>query len=142
MTTKILVLCTGNSCRSQMAEAYLKYFAKNFNVSIEIYSAGTEAHGINPRAIKTLCEDGISIKGQTSNQVEEYLNFGITHLLTVCDNAQENCPIFTEKIKNQHYNFKDPSKIKGSSKEIKASFKSTREEIKIYCENYIKTHFL
>ena len=138
---KILVLCTGNSCRSQIAEAYLKYFIKKKNLTIEVYSAGTAPHGINPRVIKILCEDNINISDHTSNHVNEYLNIGITHVVTVCDDAKQKCPIFPEKTTLLHHSFSDPSKSKGNPNTIKKEFRKTREEIKSFCENYINKHF-
>ena len=141
MTPKILVLCTGNSCRSQIAEGYLKYFSMKNSLNIEVYSAGTEPHGVNPRAIKTMCEDNIHIKDQTSNHVNEYLNIGISHVITVCDHAKENCPLFPEKTIQEHHNFHDPSISKGKPDVIKEAFRKTRNDIKLFCENYLKKHF-
>ena len=89
----IVFVCIENSCRSQIAEAYLKYFIKKKKLTIEVYSAGTAPHGINPRVIKILCEDNINISDHTSNHVNEYLNIGITHVVTVCDDAKQKCPI-------------------------------------------------
>ena len=139
-TKKILVLCTGNSCRSQMAEAYFKYFSKKKKLDIEVYSAGTNPHGVNPRVIKILCEDGINIKDQTSNHVDEFLNLNISHIITVCDNAMENCPVFPKKTIKHHHSFSDPSKTKGKPEFIKEAFRKSREEIKTFCENYLNKH--
>src|SRR5690606_30000711 len=83
---KILVLCTGNSCRSQLAEGYLRHFAGN---RAEVYSAGIETHGVNPRAIAAMAEDGIDISGHTSNHVDEYRHIDFDYVITVCDNARE-----------------------------------------------------
>ena len=91
---KILVLCTGNSCRSQMAEGYLKYFSQN---KAEVYSAGVETHGVNPGAIQIMKEDGIDISKHTSNNVNEYRNIDFDYVITVCDNAREKCPVFPSK---------------------------------------------
>src|SRR5436190_19027230 len=104
---RILVLCTGNSCRSQLAEGYLRHFAGD---KAEVYSAGIETHGVNPRAIATMKEDGIDISGHTSNHIDEYKNIDFDFVITVCDNAQENCPYFPSKAKKFHYNFPDPAK--------------------------------
>ena len=141
MKSKILVLCTGNSCRSQIAEAYLKYYSKKKNLNIDVYSAGTKPHGVNTRAIKILCEDGINISNHTSNHVNEYLNNGITHVITVCDDAMENCPLFPENTTQEHHNFIDPSKSKGKPDVIKKAFRKTRDEIKVFCKNYLNKHF-
>ena len=140
-TNKILVLCTGNSCRSQMAEAYLKYYSKMHELNVEVFSAGTAPHGVNPRVLKILCEDGINISNHTSNHVNEYLNIGISHVITVCDHAMENCPVFPEKTIMEHHNFNDPSKTKGKPDFIKEAFRKTRDEIKFFCEEYIIKNF-
>ena len=140
-TNKILVICTGNSCRSQMAEAYLKYYSKMHQLNVEVFSAGTAPHGVNPRALKILCEDGINISNHTSNHVNEYLNIGISHVITVCDHAMENCPVFPEKTIMEHHNFNDPSKTKGKPDFIKEAFRKTRDEIKFFCEEYIIKNF-
>lgn len=136
---KILVLCTGNSCRSQIAEGYLRDFAK---VKAEIYSAGVETHGLNPRAIATMKEDGIDISSQTSNNVNEYTNINFDFVITVCDNAKERCPYFPTSAKLLHYNFPDPAKASGTEEEIKKQFASVREMIKLYCKEFIEKNIL
>jgi len=133
--TKILVLCTGNSCRSQIAEGYLRHFAGN---KAEVYSAGIETHGVNPKAIATMKEDGIDISRHTSNNVDEYGNIDFDFVITVCDNARENCPYFPTKAKTFHYNFPDPAKAKGSEEEIKQEFARVRDMIKTYCRDFVK----
>ena len=134
---KVLVLCTGNSCRSQIAEGYLRYFAKD---KAEIYSAGVETHGVNPRAIATMKEDGIDISNHTSNNVEEYASINFDFIITVCDNAKERCPYFPSQAIRFHHNFPDPSKTVGSEEEIIADFKRVRQIIKDYCEEFTKEH--
>ena len=104
---RILVLCTGNSCRSQIAHGYLQHFAKS---KAEIYSAGVETHGVNPKAIATMDEDGIDISKHTSNNVLEYMAIDFDYIITVCDNAKERCPYFTGNAQKFHYNFPDPAK--------------------------------
>lgn len=126
----ILVLCTGNSCRSQIAEGYLRRFAGD---KAKIYSAGIETHGVNPKAIAIMAEDGIDISGHTSNNVNEYLNVDFDLVLTVCDNAKESCPYFPTNAKKLHYNFPDPAKATGTSGEVMQSFRETRDMIKDYC---------
>jgi arsenate reductase len=133
----ILVLCTGNSCRSQIAEGYLRHFAGD---EANVYSAGIETHGVNPRAIAIMKEDGIDISTHTSNHVDEYMNIEFDFILTVCDNAKENCPYFPSKAKRFHYNFPDPAKAIGSEEEIMAEFRKVREMIKNYCREFIATH--
>jgi arsenate reductase len=131
---KILVLCTGNSCRSQMAEGYLKHFAGN---RAEIYSAGVEVHGVNPKAIETLKEDGIDISTQTSNNVDEYRDIDFDFVITVCDNAKEQCPFFPSTAKKFHQNFPDPAKSIGTEEEIKNQFRQVRNQIKDYCRKFV-----
>lgn len=133
MTKKILVLCTGNSCRSQIAEGYLRYFLGN---NAEIYSAGVEVHGVNPRAVATMKEDGIDISKQTSNHIDEYQNIDFDVILTVCDNAKERCPFFPTKAEKFHQNFPDPAKAKGTEQEILQEFRSVRQTIKEYCSTF------
>ena|SRR5580692_3565316 len=134
----ILVLCTGNSCRSQMAEGYLKYFV---NGKANVYSAGIEIHGVNPIAVEVMKEDNIDISHQTSNNVNEYKSIEFDYVITVCDNAKENCPYFPTQAKKIHQNFIDPSKLKGTENEIKEGFRKTRDAIKIYCEFFVKNNF-
>jgi arsenate reductase (thioredoxin) len=132
---KVLVLCTGNSCRSQIAEGYLTYFADN---KAEIYSAGVETHGVNPRAIATMKEDGIDISHHTSNNMEEYRNVDFDFVITVCDNAKERCPFFPSNAKKFHYNFPDPAKAKCTEEEILAEFRAVRQMIKDYCKDFVE----
>ena len=133
----ILVLCTGNSCRSQIAEAYLRYFAKD---KAHIFSAGIETHGVNPRAIATMLEDGIDISHHTSNNVNEYMHVPFDFVITVCDNANERCPYFPSLGQKFHYNFPDPAKAIGTEAEIAAQFKAVREQIKEYCKAFVVEH--
>jgi len=134
MKKKILVLCTGNSCRSQIAEGYLRYFAEN---KADIYSAGIETHGVNPKAIETMIEDGIDISNHTSNHINEYQNINFDFVITVCDNAKENCPYFPNKAEKFHYNFPDPAKAVGTEEEVKQQFRDVRLQIKNYCRKFI-----
>ncbi len=134
MTKKILVLCTGNSCRSQIAEGYLRHFAGN---KAQIYSAGVETHGVNPKAIETMREDGIDISNHTSNNIDEYYNIDFDFVITVCDNAKERCPFFPTKAKKFHQNFPDPAKAIGTDEEIKHEFRTVRNLIKQYTEKFI-----
>lgn len=131
----IVVLCTGNSCRSQIAEAYLRHFAGG---GIKIYSAGIETHGVNPKAIKTMNDDGIDISHHTSNHVDEYQHIDFDYIITVCDNARENCPFFPSKAKKFHYNFPDPAKASGTEEEIEKVFIDVRNLIKTYCQSFVK----
>lgn len=131
---KVLVLCTGNSCRSQIAEGYLRHFAGN---KAAIYSAGVETHGVNPKAVETMAEDGIDISGHTSNNVNEYRNIDFDYVITVCDNAKERCPVLPSNAIKFHENFPDPAKATGTPDQIKEEFTRVREMIKRYCKKWV-----
>ena len=132
---KILVLCTGNSCRSQIAEGYLRYFSGD---SAEIYSAGIETHGVNPNAIAIMKEDGIDISKHSSNHISEYAHINFDYVITVCDHAKENCPFINTNGKRIHQNFSDPSKATGTAEEIHQNFMQVREEIKTFASNFVR----
>lgn len=134
---RILVLCTGNSCRSQMAEGYLRHFARG---KAEVYSAGVETHGVNPRAIAIMKEDGIDISHHTSNNLDAYRDLSFDHVITVCDNARERCPWFPTTAQKHHHNFTDPAKATGSEAQIMAAFSRVRDEIKAYCRDFVNQH--
>ena len=136
---KVLVLCTGNSCRSQIAEGYLRYFAKE---KAEIYSAGVETHGVNPKAILIMKEVGIDISKHTSNNIDEYFDIDFDFVITVCDNAKERCPFFPTKAKKFHYNFPDPAKAVGTEEEILKEFRVVRQLIKDYSENFVQDNLI
>jgi arsenate reductase len=138
MAKKVLVLCTGNSCRSQIAHGYLQHFAGD---QAEIYSAGVETHGVNPKAIATMKDDGIDISNHTSNNVLEYQAIDFDYVITVCDNAKERCPYFPTKAQKFHYNFPDPAKAIGSDDEIKIEFERVRNMIKKYCAEFVEDNF-
>ncbi|MBO9586686.1 MAG: arsenate reductase ArsC [Flavobacterium sp.] len=133
MKKKILILCTGNSCRSQIAEGYMRFFANN---KAEVYSAGVETHGVNPKAISIMKEDGIDISNHTSNHIDEYTHIDFDFVITVCDNAKERCPFFPTKAVKFHYNFPDPAKATGTDAEITEQFRTVREMIKAYCKRF------
>ncbi|MCL6216679.1 arsenate reductase ArsC [Zunongwangia pacifica] len=134
----ILVLCTGNSCRSQIAHGYLNYFAyKKANV----YSAGIDKHGVNPHAIVTMQEDGINIEAHTSNLIEEYKDIDFDYIISVCDHAKDHCPVdFSSKAVRIHQHFKDPSAVKGNSRQIHEAFEATRQGIKDFCRAFVKQY--
>ena len=132
----ILVLCTGNSCRSQIAQGWLNYYTDS--LKIQIYSAGIEAHGLNKMAVETMSEIGIDISHQKSNLISDYDKIQFDFIITVCDNAKENCPIYPSKnSKKIHQNFSDPSKAKGDINKIKNAFKKSREEIRDFCKKFV-----
>lgn len=134
---KILILCTGNSCRSQIAQGFLKSFDK----SIEVYSAGTHpASEVNKIAIKVMSEVGIDISNNTPKNVSRYLSEEWDYVITVCDDAKETCPVFPGKVKHRlHMAFEDPSVITGSENQILNEFRRIRDEIKITFQNFYNT---
>lgn len=134
----VLVLCTGNSCRSQMAHGYLKQFAED---KATIYSAGIETHGLNSGAVAIMAEDNIDISNHMSNHVNEYPGIDWDFIITVCDHAKEHCPFITApNAKRLHHNFSDPSKVNGSEEEIHAAFLKTRNEIRDYSQNFVEIY--
>lgn len=135
----ILVLCTGNSCRSQIADGYLKHFAGD---KAWVYSAGVETHGLNPRAITVMAEDHIDISNNTSNHVNEYLDIQFDYVITVCDNAKEACPFFPGDVERFHYNFPDPAKAVGTDEEIFDEFIRVRDMVKVYCSDFVNQYIL
>jgi len=128
MKKKILILCTGNSCRSQMAEGFLK----SFDPELEVYSAGTKpADKVNPKAVQVMKEVGIDISNGIPEDVEKYLSQEFDYVITVCDNAKETCPVFIGKVGKQlHIGFEDPAEATGTEEEILAVFRKVRDEIK------------
>ena len=136
----VLVLCTGNSCRSQMAHGWLNYYCGS---TANIYSAGIETHGVNTNAVATMATVGVDISHHTSNHVDEYAAIAFDFIITVCDHAAENCPIIpSKKAVRMHHNFSDPSKLNGSPEEIEAAFAQTRNEIAAYCKNFVKENLV
>lgn len=139
---RILILCTGNSCRSQMAHGFLQSFDKN----LEVFSAGTEASGkLNEKAVLAMKEIGMDISHHTSDSVEKYLGQEWDYVITVCGGANENCPAFIGKVKHRlHIGFDDPSHAEGSEEFIWSEFERVREEIrlgfrKFYEEEIVKS---
>lgn len=121
-----------------MAHGYLEQLSKG---KANIYSAGIETHGLNPGAVSIMAEDGIDITSHTSNHVDEYSGIEWHFIITVCDHAKENCPFIPAKnAKRIHHNFFDPSKVVGSDEEKHSAFKRARNEIKEFCEGFIKTN--
>ncbi len=131
---RILVLCTGNSCRSQIAEGYLRKFAGD---KAEVYSAGVETHGVNPRAIEIMKEDDIDISHHTSNNINEYRDVDFDFVITVCDNAKERCPFFPSDAKKFQQNFPDPAKATGTEEQIMQEFRKVRNLIKDYSKDFV-----
>ncbi|KAA4620451.1 arsenate reductase ArsC [Bacteroides ovatus] len=128
MNKKILILCTGNSCRSQMAHGFLQSFDK----AIDVYSAGTKPAGkVNPMAVKVMSETGIDISHHTPKNVNQYLGQEWDYVITVCGGANESCPMFTGTVKHRlHIGFDDPSEAIGTPEFIESEFNRVRDEIK------------
>ena len=125
---KILIICTGNTCRSQMAEGYLK----SFDSKLKVFSAGTSAEeNVNPFAVKVMAEKGIDISDQKPDQVDKYLHESFDYVITVCDGAKEICPVFAGEVKNRlHIGFDDPAKARGTEEEILPVYRKVRDEIR------------
>lgn len=137
---KILILCTGNSCRSQMAHGFLQSLNKN----IDVRSAGTEASGkLNQKAVEVMQEIGIDISHHTSDQVDEYLGEEWDYVITVCGGANENCPAFIGKVKKRmHIGFDDPSLVIGSEDFINSEFVRVRDEIREAMNQFYKNEIV
>lgn len=129
---RILVLCNGNSARSQMAQAYLQHFAGN---RAEVYSAGIKPKGVNPLAVQVMAEDGIDISQHTSNLVDDYVNLPFDVVITVCDRAREQCPFFPHAGKQIHHSFPEPSHMEGKDK--LTAFREVRDLIKAYSREFV-----
>lgn len=134
---KILILCTGNSCRSQMAEGFLKSLDQ-----LEVYSAGTHpADRVHPKAVQVMNEMGIDLSSHKTKMVDEFLSKSFDYVITVCDKAKENCPVFTGEVKNRlHIGFEDPAEATGTDEEILRVFRTVRDQIResmqeFYLEN-------
>lgn len=127
MLVNILILCTGNSCRSQMAQGFLQSFSK----ALSVHSAGTEpAKEVHPLAVKTMAEAGIDISKNVPARVDDYLDREWDYMITVCDQANESCPLFTGKVKHRlHMGFEDPAKATGTPEEVLSLFRTVRDQI-------------
>ncbi len=136
MKTKVLFLCTGNSCRSQMAEGFLRTYGGG---RYEAHSAGTRPSTLNPLAVEVMREIGIDISRQRSKNATEYLGTHFPMIVTVCDNAREHCPIFPGPAVRQHWPFEDPADATGSPEERLAVFRKVRDEIRARIQDFIKT---
>ena len=136
MKSKILVLCTGNSCRSQMAEGFLRSFDKE----LDVHSAGTyPALKVNPYAVQVMKEIDIDISAQFPKKIDDFLNQPFDYVITVCDNAKEVCPVFTGDVKNRlHIGFNDPADAVGSKDEILKVYRKVRNEIRTAFRNFYK----
>ena len=127
MKPNVLILCTGNSCRSHMAEGFLRAAAGEF---MDVHSAGSKPAGyVHPKAIQVLKEIGIDISAHTSKHMNEFLSRKITTVITVCGNADQACPIYPGQVNRYHWGFEDPAHAKGTDEEILAEFRRVRDQI-------------
>ena len=131
---KVLFLCTGNSCRSQMAEGWAKHLKPDV---IEAYSAGIETHGLNPLAVRVMAEAGVDISGHTSKNVSDLMDIPFDYIITVCDHARESCPLFPGNAKVIHAGFDDPPFLAQSFEredDKLACYRRVRDEIRAFVE--------
>mgnify|MGYP003930928593 CR=1 FL=1 len=134
--SNILILCTGNSCRSQMAEGWLNYFT---NDDVKVFSAGTKPESINKFAIRVMSTVGIDISKYTSNHADEYTQFNFDYVFTVCDKAKEICPIYPQAKQMLHHSFSDPADATGSEEEQLKVYVKVRDELKYYFKDFAST---
>jgi arsenate reductase len=134
---RILILCTGNSCRSQMAEGFLRYFDPN----LEVFSAGTApSYRVHPKAVEVMKELGIDLSDHYPQKVDEYLSDPFDYVITVCGHAKDNCPVFQGKVKQQlHIGFDDPAEATGTEEEIYAVFRRVRDEIQARMKIFLES---
>lgn len=124
---RVLILCTGNSCRSQMAEGFLRHMAGD---KFEVFSAGVKPTAVNPLAIKVMAEIGIDISKHSSKSVMEFIDQSFDYVVTVCGNAQKTCPVFPGEHEKIHWDLKDPAAVEGSEEDKLKVFRKVRDKIK------------
>lgn len=124
---RVLFLCTGNSCRSQMADGLINH---DFTDALEAYSAGTEPHGLNPKAVTVMAELGIDISANSSDHLSQYEGQRFDFVITLCGDATEKCPLFIGGVKRQHIGFDDPPKATGTDEEVMNVYRRVRDEIR------------
>jgi arsenate reductase len=134
---KILILCTGNSARSQMGEGLLRSLSHG---AAEVYSAGTHPSRVNPLAIEAMKEAGIDISGHRSKSVEEFAGQRFDVVITVCDNARENCPIFPGAPERLHWSYPDPAAAEGSLEERLRAFREVRDDLRQKLQSFLDSH--
>ena len=135
MKKRVLILCTGNSARSQMAEGLLRACGGE---SIEVFSAGTNPGHVRPEAVAVMSELGIDLSGHRSKHVQEFDGQPFDYVITVCDNAKESCPVFFGSAKRLHHSFDDPAALNGSEEERLALFRRVRDELQAYLTDFAK----
>lgn len=133
---KVLFLCTGNSCRSQMAEGFLRHMARD---RFEVFSAGVKPTQVNPLAIKVMAEVDIDISKHRSKSAMEFIGKQFDYVITVCDNAKQTCPVFPGKYEKIHWDLEDPAETQGSEEERIVVFRKIRDEIRQRIEEWIKS---
>ena len=136
MKRKVLFLCTGNSARSQMAEGLVNH---DFAGAIEAFSAGTDPQGVNEYAVQVMAELGIDISCNTSKHISKYEGQPFDYVITLCDDANKNCPVFFGGVKRQHMGYHDPAKATGSDEEILREFRCIRDKIRARMNGYFKS---
>ncbi len=132
---KVLFICTGNSCRSQMAEGFLRHVAGD---AFEALSAGTDPVGVNPDAVRVMAEKGIDISRQESKGMKPFLGHHFPYVITVCDRASERCPIFPGVMKRLHWSFEDPAHAEGTGEQKLAVFRRVRDEIEAHVGRFVE----
>lgn len=131
----VYFLCTGNSCRSQMAEGFARHLGAD---KIEVHSAGVEAHGLNPRAVATMKEAGIDISHHKSKLIDSDLLNRADYVITLCGDANDRCPVTPPHVKRLHWGFEDPAKATGTEDEVQAKFREVRDAIKDRIQGFLK----
>jgi arsenate reductase len=134
---RVLILCTGNSARSQMAEGLLR---RDLGDQFEVESAGTKPSRVRPEAIRAMREIGIDISGHRSKSVDEFAGQDFDYVLTVCDHAKESCPIYPGHSNRLHHNFQDPAAVQGSEEQRLAAFRKVRDELRMYLRTFPRIH--
>jgi arsenate reductase len=131
----ILFLCTGNSCRSQMAEGWARHVGGD---RLQVQSAGIEMHGKNPRAIDVMREAGVDISRQESTRLTDQMLAAADYLITVCGPADENCPVLPAEVRKEHWPLDDPAKVVGAERDVMAAFRDSRDDIRLRVEDLIQ----
>jgi len=132
---RVLFLCTGNSCRSQMADGLINH---DFAGQIEAFSAGTEPHGLNPKAVAVMAELGIDISANSSDHISQYEGHAFDYVITLCGDANDKCPLFFGGVKRIHMGFEDPPKATGSEEEVMNVYRRVRDEIRTQLGDYFR----
>ena len=135
MKKRVLFLCTGNSCRSQMAEGLINH---DFAGRIAAFSAGTEPHGLNPRAVQVMAEVGIDIAGHSSDHLDKYAQESFDYVITLCGDANEKCPLFFGGVRRLHIGFDDPPKAQGTEEQVLNVYRRVRDKIRAQLGDFFR----